>query len=227
MKIITKEVYEEIQKDLPKIEEQLNTRNGSQKLWNKLKPKYSILLPGIMAHISKSSKMGSVGVEFDYRPELIQLKESILSYLIINPVEKQSDEMINNDAEELLTRSNKAQEDTRINELIEESKLYMRSDDSNKKQIALEKIWDAFERLKTIYGENDNKKESVQKLIDNISHGTDSNKKMFNTEFNELTRIGNEYQIRHFEKVKQPIPSDDFREYLYFRVLSLISYCIQ
>ena len=41
-----------------------------------------------------------------------------------------------------------------------------------------------------------------------------------------LTQIGNTYHIRHFENGKEPIYSDDFREYLYFRILSLISYCI-
>jgi len=50
---------------------------------------------------------------------------------------------------------------------------------------------------------------------------------MLNDEFLELTRIGNNYEIRHFEKGKEEIPSDEFREYLYFRMLSLISFCIQ
>jgi len=49
---------------------------------------------------------------------------------------------------------------------------------------------------------------------------------MLEKEFNELTKIGNNYYIRHFKNGKEPIESDDFREYLYFRMLSLISYCL-
>lgn len=40
---ITKEVYEQIKIDLPKIEESLSSRNGSEKLWRNLRSKYSIL----------------------------------------------------------------------------------------------------------------------------------------------------------------------------------------
>lgn len=213
MKTITKEIYEEIQKDLPKIEAQLESRNGSQALWQKLRTKYSILIKGIMVHVKETGKMTASGTEFDYRPELTQLKEALLTYLILSPVEEQSNETVNNDANELMNIRNEIKEDTKINELIEESKLYMRSNESSKKQIALEKIWDAFERLKTIYGPQDNKKQSVQNLIDNISHDSDSNKIMFDSEFKELTSIGNNYQIRHFEKSKESIPSDEFREY--------------
>lgn len=43
-----------------------------------------------------------MGSEFDYRPELEQLKEVILAYLIINPINKQSNDNIANESEELL-----------------------------------------------------------------------------------------------------------------------------
>jgi hypothetical protein len=38
---ITKEIYEQIKIDLPKIEESFSTRNGSGQLWRRLKSKYS------------------------------------------------------------------------------------------------------------------------------------------------------------------------------------------
>lgn len=228
MRTITRKVYEQIQKDIPEIEAQLtSSKLGSEALWNKLKPRYSVILPGIMAHITKRGKVYGRGSEPDYRPELTQLKEAILAYLLVNPVEEQSNEAIKNDSSDLINKYDEVQEDTKINEIIEESKLYMRSEDSSRKQNALEKLWDAFERLKTIYGEAGRKKETVEYIIKNVSYGSEFNRKTLNNEFKELTRIGNEYQIRHFEKGKEPIPSDEFREYLYFRLLSLISYCIQ
>lgn len=221
---ITKEIYEQIKNDLPKIEEQMFSRNGSQKLWKRLSSKYSVLLPGIKAHITQSGKIAARGMEFDYRPELEQLKEVILAYMIVHPVEGQLNDEIHNEGKEILNQSEISSSDNIINEKIEESKLYIRSNESNKKQMAVEQIWDAFERLKTIYGED--KKDSTQKLINTVSNGSGTTKELLEKEFKELTRIGNEFHIRHFENGRKPLESDEFREYLYFRILSLISYCI-
>ncbi|UJF16747.1 hypothetical protein LZ578_12230 (plasmid) [Jeotgalibaca sp. MA1X17-3] len=221
---ITKEIYEQIKMDLPRIEESLSSKNGSQKLWRKLRSKYSILLPGLTDHVKESGKSAYHGSEFDYRPELEQLIEAILAYMIVNPVEQQSNEEINNEGSELLNQSLPRSIDEIINEKIEESKIYIRSKESKQKQIALEKIWDTFERLKTIYGKD--KKKSINKLIDIVSKKSPVTKELLSKEFDELTKIGNAYHIRHFEIGKEPIHSDEFREYLYFRVLSLISYCL-
>lgn len=224
MRQIKKEVYEEIQKDLPKIEQAMSSRNGSRSLWTKLKSKYPILLPGIMAHIRQSGKVSSVGMEADFRPELTQLKEAILAYLIVHPVEEGTNEKIENKASEQLEQSTFQSIDDIVNNKIEESKLYIRDTDSDKKQIALEKIWDGFERLKTVYGKN--KKTSVEKLISVVSNGSAETEKLLDKEFKELTAIGNSFQIRHFENGITGIHSDNQKEYLYFRMLSLISYCL-
>lgn len=45
---------------------------------------------------------------------------------------------------------------------------------------------------------------------------------MFNEEFKTLTKIGNEYRIRHHEKNKINILDDRHYEYFYKRCLSLI-----
>lgn len=228
MAIITEKVYEQIQKDIPLIDEQItSSKIGSQALWNKLKPRYSIILDGIMEHITERGKITAGGSEFDFRPELTQLKEAILAYLLINEVEEKSNESVKNDSRELLNQHVESQHDTKINEIITESKLYIRSDKFGEKQIALEKIWDAFERFKTVYEEDGKKKKGSETIINKISHDSEPIKTMLNIEFRELTDIGNAYQIRHFEKGKVEIPSDEFREYLYFRMLSLISYCLQ
>ncbi|MFL2077680.1 hypothetical protein [Marinilactibacillus psychrotolerans] len=224
MRQIKKEVYEEIQKDLPKIEQAMSSRNGSWNLWTKLKSKYPILLPGIMAHVRQSAKVSSVGLEADFRPELTQLKEAILAYLIVHPVEEESNEKIENKASEQLSQSTSESADEIVNKKIEESKVYIRDNDSDKKQIALEKIWDGFERLKTVYGED--KKKSVKELISVVSKGSTKTEELLNNEFKELTTIGNTFQIRHFENGKTSIHSNAQKEYLYFRMLSLISYCL-
>lgn len=224
MRKITKEIYEQIKIDLPTIEEQMSSHQGSQRLWKKLSSKYSVLLPGVKAHISRTGKVSVGGKEFDYRPELEQLKEVILAYMIVNPVEGPLNDEIKNEGKEILNHSEISSSDNIINEKIEESKVYIRSEESNKKQMAVEQIWDAFERLKTIYGED--KKASAEKVINTVSNGSIATKELLEKEFKELTKIGNEFHIRHFENGRKPLESDEFREYLYFRILSLISYCV-
>lgn len=224
MRQIKKEVYVEIQNDLPKIDTAMSSRKGSTDLWNKLRSKYSVLLPGIIAHIRETGKVAAGGSEFDYRPELSQLKEAILAYLIVHPVEEELNEKIENKASEQLNRSSSQSIDEIVNNKIEESKLYIRDADTSKKQIALEKIWDGFERLKTVYGED--KKTSVKELITVVSNGSAETEKLLDKEFKELTAIGNSFQIRHFENGKASVHSNDQKEYLYFRMLNLLSYCL-
>lgn len=88
---------------------------------------------------------------------------------------------------------------------------------------AVEKIWDAFERIKTYYYPTLNKKKSAEKIIKDISFGNENIKMMFDVEFKTLTDIGNNYRIRHHEKNKTDISNNLHYEYFYKRCLSLIS----
>ena len=91
---------------------------------------------------------------------------------------------------------------------------------------AVEKIWDALERLKTYYTTLD-KKASVTQIVNDIASGQTSYIDLFNLEFKALTDIGNNYRIRHHETNK--IDITDIRHYDYFfnRCLSLIGTAIQ
>lgn len=91
---------------------------------------------------------------------------------------------------------------------------------------AVEKIWDAFERLKTYYIGMD-KKTSAQKIVRTMSGEQTPFADLFNAEFKALTDIGNNYRIRHHETSK--IDINDIRHYDYFfnRCLSLIATAIQ
>ena len=88
---------------------------------------------------------------------------------------------------------------------------------------AVEKIWDAFERIKTYYYPSLNKKKSAEKIIKDISFENENIEMMFDVEFKTLTDIGNNYRIRHHEKNKVDISNDLHYEYFYKRCLSLIS----
>jgi hypothetical protein len=110
--------------------------------------------------------------------------------------------------------------DQELNSLIEEAK--KRFKNPSDKKIALEKLWDAFERIKTYF--NSNKKISSEQLIDIISSNFDRN--FIKNEFKELTFIGNNYNIRHYEQGKIIISENCHIEYLFFRMLALLNLCI-
>ncbi len=121
---------------------------------------------------------------------------------------------------ELLFDRTASTKDSELNDLIEEAKT--RFLNPNDKQVAIEKLWDAFERIKTYYGAN--KKESADKLIVQISNELD--KSFFENEFHKFTAIGNNYRIRHHETNKKEIRDTLNINYLFFSLLCLIDLCL-
>ena len=89
-------------------------------------------------------------------------------------------------------------DDNILNGDIEKAKeLYLKGD----LQLAMEKIWDAFERIKSYYGKDkrDSAKTIVSILSDEIksaknSLNTDENSLFFEKELRELTELGNNYK---------------------------------
>jgi hypothetical protein len=110
--------------------------------------------------------------------------------------------------------------DKRLNILITTAKNFYID---NKKQEALEKVWDAYERLKT-YLDEDKRKGSEQLII---LMADEIKKAIFDDEFSILTKIGNEYMIRHSETDKIPLDKDNNKDYLFFRMLSLLNLSIE
>ena len=91
---------------------------------------------------------------------------------------------------------------------------------------AVEKIWDALERLKTYYTTMD-KKQSAEKIVNDMAGGKASFVTLFNDEFVALTKIGNDYRIRHHETNKTDITDTRHYDYFFNRCLSLIALAIQ
>lgn len=112
-----------------------------------------------------------------------------------------------------------------LKELLQQASRYY---DENNLQIAIEKLWDAFERLKTYYCSNTiDKKKSVEMIVKDMSDGQQSYMELFEKEFREMTTIGNNFRIRHHEITKIDIQDKRHFEYFYKRCLSLISTVIQ
>ena len=107
-----------------------------------------------------------------------------------------------------------------LKDLIEKAIQYYRSRNEDDWKTATEKIWDAFENMKTYYSAD--KKESLKIIFDNIAQNEESFRQLINDEFIELTRIGNTYQIRHFETGKIEIKDLKHYDYFFNRCLSII-----
>jgi len=104
--------------------------------------------------------------------------------------------------------------------LKEADDLYVRGD----KRLALERVWDAFERIKTIYCKKANldKKGSSVRLLKTLAGDSDEFYSLLNNEFITLTNIGNKFRIRKHETDKTEINDNLHFEYLYKRCLSLM-----
>lgn len=91
---------------------------------------------------------------------------------------------------------------------------------------AVEKIWDAFERLKSYYTSL-SKKDSADKIIFDMADSKSEYISLFETEFKALTVIGNDFRIRHHETNKFDITDQRHYDYFFNRCLSLIALAIQ
>jgi hypothetical protein len=85
---------------------------------------------------------------------------------------------------------------------------------------ALEKLWDAWERIKTLEYPAD-KKKSVDAMLKKAS-GEPKFRESLDREASELTSIGNNFMIRHTETTKTPIASSAHVDYLFHRMFALV-----
>lgn len=84
----------------------------------------------------------------------------------------------------------------------------------------LEKLWDAWERLKTVEPGKD-KRAQATAILDKAA--TEANyRKLLENEAVLLTGIGNNFMIRHTETTKTPIADSAHVDYLFHRMFALI-----
>ncbi|MFE5702185.1 hypothetical protein [Rhodococcus koreensis] len=102
------------------------------------------------------------------------------------------------------------------------TQLYM-SRDPRQRQLALEKLWDGFEHLKTVTRAGD-KKTSVAALLAKIE--PDELRDHIEAEMLALTKIGNSFRLRHSEADKVSVP-ETARDYLFTRMGEVMMYLLQ
>lgn len=110
-------------------------------------------------------------------------------------------------------------DDEHLKSLIEQalSKFYERK--GSGKYIALTLIVDAFERIKTLEGED--KKKSITKVISKISPLKYVQENL-DADLRELTKIANDFCIRHHEMTKKPINDPDMIEFLFYQYFNYV-----
>lgn len=106
--------------------------------------------------------------------------------------------------------------------LLRAKELYMSRKDDDR-ALALEKLWDAYERLKTVEIQG-NKKKSADALLDRIT--SPEFREVTSREMKALTDLGNQFMIRHHETDKHAVPSEA-QDYLFARMGSLLVFLLK
>jgi hypothetical protein len=104
--------------------------------------------------------------------------------------------------------------------LLEDARRLILSPDLGDRRNALEKLWGAFERIKTLEPGKD-KKAQATALLDRAVRAPRL-RAYIETEAKELTEIGNTLQIRHFETTQEKLERPEDVDYLFHRMFSFI-----
>ena len=112
--------------------------------------------------------------------------------------------------------------DRELDRLLSRAKKKFIDPDPDTRREALEPLWDAWERLKTI-DDQDNKRLGITEIL-NATAGSESSKfrGALDEEATTLTEIGNSLRIRHSETNQEQLAKSEHVDYLFYRLYSLI-----
>lgn len=109
--------------------------------------------------------------------------------------------------------------DAVLDTLLREAVRLFRDPVPSVRQTATEKLWDVWERLKTL--DTANKKQGVATLIA-LAVPETAFQEVLNSEARALTAIGDDFHIRHFETNRVPLSHPTQYDYLFRRLYALI-----
>ena len=110
--------------------------------------------------------------------------------------------------------------DAVLDELLEVARHKFLNRTLDVRRESLEKLWDAWERLKTLEPGKD-KKASTKALLDKVTVEPTFRERL-EAEATQLTGIGNKFMIRHTETDKVPIVASEQVDYLFHRMFAAI-----
>jgi hypothetical protein len=110
--------------------------------------------------------------------------------------------------------------DGTLDEMLETARQRFLSHDPIVRKEALERLWDAWERLKTIEA-GDDKKETIKAILDKVTDEP-TFRAVIEGDASSLTKVGNDFMIRHWEKGKIEIKDPEQVDYFFHRLFALI-----
>lgn len=107
-----------------------------------------------------------------------------------------------------------------LDQMLDEARRKFLSPDPAIRKEAVERLWDAWERLKSA-DDPSNKKKSITQLLNKAAIEPQF-RELLEEEARKLTDIGNSFHIRHSEMTQIAIKNSLHLDYLFHRLLSLI-----
>jgi hypothetical protein len=108
--------------------------------------------------------------------------------------------------------------DAELDQMLEEACVLFASPVPSERQRALERLWDAWERAKTLHGDM---KQSVKKLLDDATTEPKF-RELIEEDADALTKAGNAFYIRHKGTAQTKLPRPEETDYLFMRLHTLL-----
>lgn len=125
---------------------------------------------------------------------------------------------------EVLARTHFRTGDHLLDVMLEEARRKFTDPDPLIRREALERLFDSWERIKTLA--DDNKAKSAKLVLDRASPEPEF-RQLPEKEALALREIGNSYLLRHHERSQTPVIDTDHVDYLFHRLFSLVDLVIR
>jgi hypothetical protein len=110
--------------------------------------------------------------------------------------------------------------DPQLDRMLEDARTKFLNTEAVVRREALERLWDCWERIKSLEVPQ-NKKKSVEKLLNKASTNA-AFRNSLDEEARSLTEIGNKFHIRHSEVTQSAVTDPEHVDYLFHRLFALI-----
>jgi hypothetical protein len=110
--------------------------------------------------------------------------------------------------------------DSVLDNMIDDAQHKFLNPDTKIRREAIERLWDCWERIKTLENPTD-KKKSISALLDKASAESET-RLLLEDEARKLTDIGNAFHIRHSEATQVVISDNNMIDYLFYRLFAFI-----
>lgn len=113
--------------------------------------------------------------------------------------------------------------DEEADRLIKSALFMYKDKDPNQRKLAIQELWDAFERIKTLE-EGKDKKAKINTLLAHLD-GREFRASV-NQDMNDLTSFGNQFDIRHKETSTLSLSPDHY-DYVFVRLANVVTLLLQ